>query len=69
MNIDQFQLGGWLLELKDIYRQKEFLDQKCTFGYLTKSYKPIIDKTLDYLQKHNSTFIGNTPITQLKIKK
>ena len=41
---------------------------KCTFGYLTNLLKPIIDKTLDYLQKHNSTFIGNTPITQLKIK-
>ena len=63
-------ISAWWLatRIKRHLSTKRIFRPKCTFGYLTKSYKPIIDKTLDYLQKHNSTFIGNTPITQLKIK-
>ncbi len=63
-------ISAWWLatRIKRHLSTKRIFRPKCTFGYLTKSYKPIIDKTLDYLHKHNSIFIGNTPITKFKIK-
>ena len=67
---DYKKISAWWLatRIKRHLSTKRPFSPKCTFGYLTKSYKPIIDETLNFFQKNNSKFYGSHRITKFEIK-